>query len=96
MLDGWMIVQKRKVEKAKKQQSIDEMNPNLKKAGEVFLFGKNTSEVEEIMSLNSPEALHKMKEKMSFINKVGSTEDSALPDVRRELINQAQSSAKNK
>jgi hypothetical protein len=95
-LDGWMIVQKRKVEKAKKQQSIDEMNPNLKKAGEVFLFGQNSTEVEEIMSLNSPEALHKMKEKISFINKVGSVDDSSLPDVKRELISQAQSAAKNK
>jgi hypothetical protein len=96
MLDGWMIVQKRKVEKAKKQQSIDEMNPNLKKAGEIFLFGKNNTEVEEIMSLNSPEALNKMKEKINFINKVGSADDSSLPDVKRDLISQAQAGIKNK
>jgi hypothetical protein len=95
-LDGWMIVQKRKVEKAKKQQSIDEMNPNLKNAGEVFLFGKNNTEVEEIISLNSPESLHKIKEKINFINKVGSIEDSSLPDVKRELISQAQNAMKNK
>jgi hypothetical protein len=95
-LDGWMIFQKRKVEKAKKQQSIDEMNPNLKNAGEVFLFGKNSNEVEEIMSLNSPEALHKIKEKINFINKFGSTEDSSLPDVKRDLISQAQAGMKNK
>jgi len=94
MLDGWMIVQKRKVEKAKKQQTVDELNPNLKNAGEVFLFGKNTNEIEDILSLNSKESMHRMKEKISYINSVGSTEDYALPDVKRDLLNQSREALK--
>jgi hypothetical protein len=96
MLDGWMIAQKRKVEKNKKQIAIDELNPNLKNAGEVFLFGKNREEVEDIMSLNSKESLHRIKEKINYINSVGSTEDYALPDVKRDLLNQSREALKNK
>jgi len=96
MLDGWMIVQKRKVEKAKKQQTVDELNPNLKNAGEVFLFGKNRDEVEDIISLNSKESLHRMKEKFDFINHAGSAQDHALPDVKRDLLNQTRDAIKNK
>jgi hypothetical protein len=96
MLDGWMIVQKRKVEKAKKQASVDDLNPNLKKAGEVFLFGTKPEDVEEILALNSRESLNRMKEKISAINSSSGIEDSALPDNRRQIISEAQSMLNNR
>lgn len=96
MLDGWMIVQRRKIEKAKKQASLDDLNPNLKKAGEVFLFGQKPEEIEEILSLNSKESLNRMQEKLSAINNTGKIEDSALPDNRRQIISEAQAMLKNR
>ena len=96
MLDGWMIVQKRKIAKAKKQAQVDDINPNLKNAGEVFLFGKQKEEVEEILSLNSKEALYRMKEKINYINRVGSSEDSKLPDVQRQIMTDTQSLINNR
>ena len=96
MLDGWMIVQRRKHEKAKKQNSVDEISPNLKNAQEVFLFGQKKEDIEEILNLNSDEAMHTMKERMSYIKNVGQTEDSKLPDVQRELIVQANDMIKNR
>lgn len=96
MLDGWMISQRRKIDKAKKQTTIDSLNPNLKKANEVFLFGQSQNEVEEILSLNSQESLGRMKEKISYINQYGTTSDSALPDNQRRIITESQQLAANR
>lgn len=96
MLDGWMIVQKRKVEKAKKQMAVDELNPNLKNASEVFLFSKNNDEAEDIISLNSKESLHRMKEKLAYVKNVGSAQDSSLPDVKRDLLTQTRDALKTR
>lgn len=85
-LDGWLIAQKQKVKQIKKQSSIDSNNPNLKKAQEVFVMSADETDAEEILSLNSGEALHRMKEKFEFINRANEAEisDLELPDVQRE------------
>jgi hypothetical protein len=87
-LDGWMIVQKRKTEKDKKQQQVDTLNPKLKNAQEVFLFADNNEEAQEIVALNNLEGLNKMKSKIAHVNKFGLTEESQLPDVQMDLRNQ--------
>jgi hypothetical protein len=96
MLDGWMIVQRKKIEKAKKQASVDSINPNLKNANEVFLFGQKPEEVEEILSLNSKEGLNRIKEKVNYINNTGAVSDSMLPDVRRQIMNDTQTIINNR
>lgn len=96
MLDGWMIVQKRKNEKEKNQKTIDELNPNLKKAQEVFLMANDPNDVENILGLNSAESLHRMNQKIATINKLGIAEDIELPDVQMSLMNQAAAMKKNK
>ena len=96
MLDGWMIVQKRKNEKEKNQKTIDELNPNLKKAQEVFLMANDPNDVENILGLNSAESLHRMNQKIANINKLGIAEDIELPDVQMSLMNQAAAMKKNK
>ena len=90
VLDGWLIVQKRKIAKAKVQQTIDSSNPKLKNAQEVFVMASDQDSREEVFGLNSGEALHRMKEKFEYINHMNNSEtieDLALPDVRREAIN---------
>lgn len=87
-LDGWMIVQKRKTEKDKKQQQVDSLNPKLKNAQEVFLFANNNDEAQEIVGLNNLEGLNRMKSKINHVNKFGLTEESQLPDVQIDLRNQ--------
>jgi hypothetical protein len=96
MLDGWMISQKRKIAKAKKQANIDNINPNLRNANEVFLFGQKPEEIEEILSLNSKESLHRMREKINYINQAGSAKDDELPDVRRQIMSDAQNIINNR
>jgi hypothetical protein len=91
-----MIHQRKKIEKDKKQQQIDNLNPKLKNAQEVFLFANNQQDVEEIIGLNDPLSMQKMKSKISHVNKFGTTEDSQLPDVQIELRNQLTQQVKNR
>jgi hypothetical protein len=95
-LDGWMIHQKRKIEKDKKQQAVDNLNPKLKNAQEVFLFTNNQQEAQEIIGLNSPESLSRLKSKINYVNKVGHAEESQLPDVQADLRNRLHEQAKNR
>lgn len=95
-LDGWMILQRRKTEKDKKQQQIDNVNPKLKNAQEVFIMANNTEEAEDIIGLNSLESLNKMKTKIAHVNKFGLTEDSKLPDVQLDLRQQLNEQRKNR
>ena len=95
-LDGWMIIQKRKTEKDKKQQQIDTINPKLKNAQEVFLMANNSQEAEEIVGLNSLESLNKMKSKIAHVNKFGLTEESKLPDVQLDIRQQLSEQQKNR
>jgi hypothetical protein len=95
-LDGWMITQRRKIEKEKKQHQIDTLNPKLKNAQEVFLFANNQQEAEEIIGLNNMEGLNKMRSKISHVNKFGITEESKLPDVQMDLRNQLNQQNKNR
>ena len=64
MLDGWMIMQRRKTEKEKKTKNFDELNPHVKNAGEVFVMTKGSDAFEDVMSMNSPEAI--MKQNKTF------------------------------
>lgn len=91
-LDGWLIVQRKKVKKDKLQAQLDDSNPNLRKAQEVFIIAPNQESVEDIMEMNSSEAIYRMKEKFEYLkNSTGDVEDLALPDVQRaareKLIN---------
>lgn len=84
-LDGWMIVQKRKNEKSKKQNQFDNNNPKLKKSGEVFLMADDEQDYNSISDMNSVESSAAIKEKMSYIKQKGKVLDGELPDVQREL-----------
>lgn len=96
MLDGWMIHQREKVQKAKKQAQVDDMNPKLKNAQEVFLMPQSTEELEEIIGLNSSDSLVRMKQKINYVKAAGETEEYNLPDVQLNLRNQMNEMVKNR
>lgn len=84
-LDGWLIVQKKKVRQDKLQAQLDNNNPGLKKAQEVFIIAPDQESFEDIIEMNSPEAIHRMKEKFQYLrNSEGNVEDLSLPDVQRD------------
>ena len=85
MLDGWMIYQKRKNEKAKKTEQLDKLNPKLKNAQEVFVMSESIEEAREIYDLNDNVGMSKIKSKFSYIDKVGEAQEFDLPDVQQDL-----------
>lgn len=86
MLDGWMIAQRREIEKNKQQESMVKSSPKLGKAQEVFIFTDSAEGAKEIIDMNSPEALLTMAQRTSAINKNNNIDHTMLPDVQKELL----------
>lgn len=86
MLDGWMIAQRREIEKSKQQESMVKSSPKLGKAQEVFIFTDNVEGAKEIIDMNSPEALLTMAQRTNAINKNNNIDHTMLPDVQKELL----------
>ena len=61
MLDGWMIMQRRKSEKDKKTKTFDDLNPHVKNANEVFVMSQGKNSYEDIVSMNSTESASKQQ-----------------------------------
>lgn len=88
MLDGWMVLQRRNIEKSKKQDDILKSNDKLNKAQEVFIFTDSEEGIQEIMSMNSDEAVLSIAQREYAIDKNQSPINHAtLPDVQKELLN---------
>lgn len=86
-LDGWMILQKRKNEKTKKQSQFDNNNPKLKNAGEIFMMAEEKEDIASISQMNNSESAAAAKEKLTYIknNQDKLVQDGELPDVRRDV-----------
>jgi hypothetical protein len=87
MLDGWMTIQRKNMEKSKKQDEILKTNNKLGKAQEVFIFTDSEEGIQEIMSMNSDEAIIDMAEREYTINKNQTIDHSQLPDIKKEFTN---------
>jgi len=87
MLDGWMISQRRAIEKSKAQDSILKTNSKLGKAQEVFIFTDNNEGIKEVMSMNSDEANLTIAQRSSILNKGHSIDHARLPDIQKDLLN---------
>jgi tRNA uridine 5-carbamoylmethylation protein Kti12 len=100
-LEGWMILQKKKNEAAKKQNAFNNSSTseNMKKAGEIFMLANSKEDAESILDMNTQESRSILQEKLSYINKVGTINDGELPDVQRTIqqqINDAKRASKGK
>lgn len=86
MLDGWMITQRRAVEKSKQQESVLKTNTKLNKAQEVFIFTDSQEGIKEVMSMNSDEANLAIAQRTSILNNNQSIDHARLPDIQKELL----------
>jgi hypothetical protein len=87
MLDGWMIIQRRAIEKSKKQDEMLKTNNKLGKAQEVFIFTDSDEGIQEVMSMNSDEAIMDIAHREHVINKYQHIEHTELPDIQKETKN---------
>lgn len=86
-LDGWFILQRRKIEKDKKQAEADALisNEKIANSSEIFLMAKNQEDVNNIYDLNDPVSRAKIKQRESQIESEGSVKFADLHDVRQEM-----------
>jgi len=90
MFDGWLIHQRREMEKSRNKSRNDKLleSKKLSNAQEVFLVAKTKEEAQAIYGLNDQTERHIIKERFEAIDKNKEIKDSDLPDVRRDIITQ--------
>lgn len=99
MFEGWMIHQKRENERSKNKQRTEKMleGKKLNKAGEIFLVANSQEEANNIYNLNENTQRHIIKERNHAISRSSNQiEDSQLPDVQRDMLNQINAKFKNR
>jgi hypothetical protein len=87
-LDGWMIFQKEKNNKEKRQKGVDNMlSDKIRNSSEIFLVPSNKEEISEIQDLNSFESRQRSIQKFNYIaaNKDKNIEEIQLPDVKAKI-----------
>lgn len=91
MFDGWMIIQRKEAEKIKNKNRAEKMFgvDKHKKANEVFIVANSQEEAKNIYDLNDPTSRHIIRERENTLKRVDAIDDINLPDVQRNLVNQA-------
>jgi hypothetical protein len=93
LFDGWMISNRRKNEKTKKHNEVDNMiSPKQRNAGELFIVASSNDDAKKIESLNSLESQVKVNERKKFLKKAKKGQvvrDANLPDRKRQIQIQA-------
>ena len=97
MFDGWMIYQRRKREKERKQQDLDRVaGKNAGNAGELFIVAESEQDVDRIQSLNDAGTRRQLQQKFNYIkSQDGTVKEKDLPDVKMDLRRQAAEQFKN-
>ena len=99
MFDGWMITQKRENEKNRNKNRTEKLleGKKLDKAGEIFIVANSKEEAQNIYGLNDHTSRHIIKERESLLKSTSQIIDDAnLPDVKRELVVQANQQFKSR
>lgn len=90
-LDGWFIEQRRKMDNEKKKQKVNSVLDKVKNkdAGEVFLFARNSEDLNSINELNTQRGMQMKKERMDMLQEKGVIKsDLEFADVQDHLITQ--------
>ena len=95
-LDGWSILQNRKIKEEKKQKGVDNILSRHKNAQEIFMVAETDQDLQNIMGLNNNIGLSKIQTRVSAVNKSGSVKEGQLPDVRSDLVNQVREQNKTR
>jgi hypothetical protein len=90
MVDGWLILNKRKSDKDSAQKRAEELTNKYPNAGEIFVCNKYGTGIEEedinkISRMNSPESQRLKKERMEALHKAGVLNEVDMPDTKREI-----------
>jgi len=86
-LDGWFILEQRKMKKQRKENQVDGMitNDKIRNAGEVFVVAQNQEDAGEIYGLNDSVARGTIKHRSEQIEGQESLNFQKLDDVQQEI-----------
>ena len=86
MLDGWLIIQRRKREKDRNKQELEQkLGGKLGNADDVFLIAETPQDAQKIESLNEPHMSRVKKQRMAQIKASdGEVLEQQLSDVKRK------------
>lgn len=96
MLDGWMLIQKKKNEQSKKQSAASDILNKHGNAREIFITG-NKEDISTILDLNSPESKNIINQRVKLISKSqDGIDESSLPDVQLDMLQHKNVNTKRK
>lgn len=85
-LDGWMIDNKKRVEREKNQRAIDKkLGDKHKDATEVFLPAESKEQIKKIEELNDTQAKMTKMQRNALLKQKGKVKEADMPDVKQEL-----------
>ncbi len=90
--DGWMIIQRKERERQRREATAEATLNGLKlpDSGEIFLVAETDEDLQNIESLNSPQASAIKRERLAYLAKKGEVEEQHMPDSKREIMMMAQ------
>ncbi len=102
VLDGWMIIQKRKrtkdIDKSRAEQLVS--NEKIRNSGEVYIPAEGKEAIAAIDNLNDTHAQMIKRQRLQFARKKGVVHEAEMPDsqlqIRTELNEKFMASAKGK
>lgn len=90
--DGWMIIQRKERERQRREATAEATLNGLKlpDSGEIFIVAETDEDLQNIESLNSPQASAIKRERLAYLTKKGEVEEQHMPDSKREIMMMAQ------
>lgn len=86
MLDGWMIIQKRKRESQQATAEANRIgNDKVRNSDEVYLMADTVDDAREIDKMNSVGAAMTKKQRMAFLKQKGEVNEVFMPDTAQRI-----------
>lgn len=90
LLDGWMIFERDKREKAKREKSGNKYDLNGKPGTtEIFIPAETDDDAKRIEDMNDPEGRMLKRQRLNLISKVGKMNEQDMPDAKLTMRQQA-------
>jgi len=91
MLDGWLLIQKRKREADRKKAEIeDHINPKMKNADEIYMVAETAADAQKIDMLNPEHVKRVKRQRMKQIEEQGLVREQEFKDVQQKRSMQMQ------
>jgi len=91
MLDGWLIIQRRKREADKKKQEIEShINPKMKNADEIIMVAETAADAQKIDMLNPTHVQNIKKQRLKHVQEQGIVREQEFKDVQQKRSMQMQ------